>query len=474
MYLFLLFASLTVFAGTAAWFLRLRQASFAHPATLYLAFHGFVFVLRPLAAYFYEFDFVYRLYEFYPSQSDKITVILGANLAMLVFVLTAVKLCGEPLEKLEDDRFGEARRLLAKPILITAGIVGPLAVWSQVNVWGSRAREFETMIRDAATGINVNTTNIGWLTDTSMMLAPLAVLLVWLARYRWYSWPLFAGFAVLQAGTGFRAPLVFAVLAICLSYLLEKGSKWPAWRGFALMLAVATAFNLIVLDRGSSVRQVFVGERSARVVDMDRLKPLEHMDFANLEYFEYVVYAVPQRSGSYDYFANNLQIFTEPVPRALWPDKPVGSPVQFFSLQDYGHPTGLTVSLPGMGWMSLGYVGIVIQALVIAMLYSLVYRWLARQRGSAVTYLAYALIAASSIIVFRDGTLLSFVRVLPFYLGPLVLTLAIARIYGWRPVRTPREQHSQTGKPISPQALTPKERRERLAAMAERQASLSS
>ena len=102
MYDFLLLASCLVFIGTCIAYARHDAASLFHPATIYLAFHGFIFVIRPLFARFYEFDLVYRVYDFLPSMSDKITVILGSNLAMLVFVFTALHVGGQPVARSPD------------------------------------------------------------------------------------------------------------------------------------------------------------------------------------------------------------------------------------------------------------------------------------------------------------------------------------------------------------------------------------
>ncbi len=462
LYFLTLVAALLVYLATLAVYVRQEQASIAHPATLYLAFHGFVFVFRPFVAWSLDFDFVYRLYDFQPSLSDKIIVIAGSTLAMLVFVGTSLALCKRSAPEIASGAFDTARAIFLKPIVIAAALITPFAVYSQIGNWSRRASQFETMLRDAATGVQVNTTSVGWITEFGLALAPLAVMIVWLSRYRWWGWAFFGVFALLQSGSGTRGPLVYAVLAIGIIYLLEHGRRWTDWRSFALLGLTAIAFNLIVIDRGSAVRQVFVEERQSRYVNMRDLQPLEHMDFANMEYFEYVVYAVPQRSGSYDYFANNLQIFTEPVPRALWKDKPVGSPVQFFNLWDYGRPIGITVSMPGIGWLSLGWLGIAIQAFVTALAYSLIYRWLAVRRAGPIAFLSYGLIAATSLLVFRDGALISVVRTVPFYLGPLALILFLARLYGWRQMAP---YHVDSGDTDNP-PLTPKQRREQLASLA--------
>ena len=428
MYDFLLAASCVLFAAIALLYLRHRAASLYHPVSFYLAFHGFVFVLRPIVARWYDFDFVYRLYEFQPSMADKITVILGANLAMVVFVAVSLYIANRPAPVIARDRAENARRILFWPVVLTAGLLTPLALYSQIANWERRINNFENMVRDAATGNAINLQGNGWFTDSALMMAPLAVLLVWVSRYRWWGWAYFALFAFLQAGTGTRQALIFTVAAIGITFLLERGRRWFDWRYVLLALAAGVAFNQIVVDRGGAVRALVAEDTGTAFIDNQDLDPLEHMDFANMEYFEYLVYAVPGRTGTYDYFAHMLQIATEPIPRALWPGKPAGSPVQMFSLWDYGQPIGMTASMPGMGWMSLGYVGIAIQALIFAGIFGLAYNALLIARSGAIARIAYGLAIGISLIGFRDGTVLTLIRLVPFYFGPLLLALLFARM----------------------------------------------
>ncbi|MBX7539817.1 O-antigen polymerase [Qipengyuania sphaerica] len=460
MYDFLLFASVIVFLGISLAYLRHPAASLAHPASFYLAFHGFLFVFRPIVARYYDFDFVYRLYQFQPSMTDKITVILGANLAMIVFVIASLAIAPRAFSPPDRSMIEEARRRMFWPIMIMTGLLTPIALVAQIGNWRLRVNDFETMVRDAATGNTVNLHGNGWFTDAALMMAPMAVMLIWLARYRWWGWIYFAVFAFLQAGTGTRHALIFAIAAIGVTLLMETGRKWFDWRAVILALVAAFAFNQIVIDRGGAVRQLVADDMGEGYVDENALDPLEHMDFANLEYFEYLVYVVPQRSGSYDYFANVLQVFTEPIPRRMWPDKPVGSPIKFFSLWDYGQPVGMTASLPGVGWMSLGYLGIIINALIFALIFAGAYRLLLGRYDGPIARLAYAFVICTSVLVFRDGTLVTLFRSVPFYFGPLLLALLIARVSGPRLVYTPIPDNR------APAAMTPAERRKALAARA--------
>ena len=53
-----------------------------------------------------------------------------------------------------------------------------------------------------------------------------------------------------------------------------------------------------------------------------------------------------------------LQALTTPIPRALWPSKPIGSPVQLVNLNEFGDCVGLTLSLAGDVWVSGGWLGV--------------------------------------------------------------------------------------------------------------------
>ena len=108
----------------------------------------------------------------------------------------------------------------------------------------------------------------------------------------------------------------------------------------------------------------------------DQLKlKYDTVDFANYDYLTYVVAMVPERTGRYSWGVQHLQLFTEPIPRALWKGKPVGAPVPYFNLNNYGNFLGLTVTLAGDGWMSGGWFGVVITAGIVGLIVGLAHRW---------------------------------------------------------------------------------------------------
>ena len=455
-----------LFAAVCWAYFRHAAASFYHPLTIYLAMHGIVFTLRPILARIFDYRALYLSTQFQPSISDKITVLLAANLALVVFASVSLLLASRPVPVGGGRPPG--RDYLWVPFLITSALVAPIATYAAITEWIEAANNASTMVIDRHTGVNYNTSANGWFAASQLALVPLVAIFAWLTRFRWYSLLPFAAFFLLRAGTGGRGPIVIATVAIVILYLLDRDRKWPEWRSAVLIVGAALAFNAIVEDRGKAVREIFVADQAYERVETSDAKPFEHMDFANLEYFEFAVYAIPQRSGTYDYFLHNLQIFTEPIPRIWWKDKPLGPPIAMYQLPDYGRPYGFTYSVPGVGWMAWGWAGVIIQAAIFALLFAAFHRRLATRPPTPVYLLVFALMIASTVVSYRDGTLLTVVRVLPFYIGPIVAIWALSFVASHRyrtidrsPLRVQRA-HADVAS-----GRTPKDRRRALAALAE-------
>lgn len=458
----LLVFGVVLFLGICGYYARHPAATFYHPLTIYLAMHGIVFALRPILARIYDYQALYVSAQFQPSMADKTTVLLAADLALAVFAATSLAIASRPLAAGTGHAGKWSREMLWVPFLVIAALIVPVAGYAAATEWIEAASDATTMVVDKVSAVNYNTSANGWLTSSQLALAPLVAVFAWLTRFRWWSLVPFAMFFLLRAGTGGRGPIIVAAAAIVILYLVDRGRRWPEWRSAALILAAALAFNAIVTDRGKAVREVFLDDRGTGASISVENKPFEHMDFANLEYFEFAVYAVPQRSGTHDYFLHNLQILTEPVPRIWWKDKPLGPPIAKYYLADYGRPYGFTYSVPGVGWLAWGWPGVAIQAAIFALIFGGLHRRLARRPQSKIYLLVFAMMIASTVVSYRDGTLLTVVRVLPFYVGPIaamwVLSIPFTRgIAGRAMPATKAAAHP---------APSPAERRRKLAAMA--------
>ena len=431
MYEILLAANLLLWLALVFHYVSRPQASVFHPAGYYLFFHGLVFTFRPFLVYYRGYEAIYRGYQFMPTIEDKSTVLIAAMLGLVCFYATVMKF-GNAVARFPQDRANEVeRRELTRPFLIAVALLVPIGLVSVLANWDTRANASTTMMLDAGTGRFVNTTGNGYFDDAQLLLAPLTVLCVWLYRFKWWTFLPLVAFLVLRGGTGGRWPIMMACASIALLFLYERRRRWPEWRAVVFGIMALGMFQVIGEDRGTTIRRWFIEDRSGldeNVAALADLRFLESMDFANLEFFEYLVYAVPQRTGTWGYFLNNLQLLTQPIPRAIWEGKPVGPPIQLFSLFDYGYPIGMTNSLPGEGWVQLGYLGVIVWCTLFGWLFGIAYNKFQRSQHGNPVLLTYLLFLPLSVTFFRDGFLLTIVQTAVFFLFPIWLIVKIARL----------------------------------------------
>ncbi|PLK27032.1 O-antigen polymerase [Novosphingobium sp. TH158] len=410
-------------------FVRHQAFSLFHPLTLYSAFHFLIFVIRPILAVLLEYNSVYRGYGFMPTLWDKTTVILAANLGFASFAFFCLRSGNVPVSFRADRLTLEERKRLTQLFVWVLAICGPIAVYSLARNFSGQL--YEGIVLDRGTGTMINTKSNGYLTDAQLMLAPMCAVIAWLGRFRLVSLLPMITFVIMRGSMGGRGPFVAALVMLLLFYLYEKRIRYPALRLALAGAAVAALFNWIGEDRGESLREV-IGLQQAEEVFVDgedHAKFMETMDLANMEFFEYIVWVVPQRSGTYDYFLNNLQIFTEPVPRVLWPGKPIGAPIMRVRLWEYGSPIGMTSSLPGMGWLSMGWLGVIIWCGLWGHVLGYVYRRYWESDQSTIKTAAYMIFIASLVLAYRDGSLLTMVKQTGVYMAPMLVWLMVARYF---------------------------------------------
>lgn len=430
MYEAALILSVACLLGVSMYFVRMPAFSVFHPLTFYLLFHGFVFVFRPILAYINDFRFIYQVYQFTPSYDDKLTVILASNLGLLAFAFFSLQVGHAPM-RFKQDAFAVAERNRLVPAAMWAlAICIPIGLVSLFWRYGRAATDFSDMIMDRGTGTFINTGANGYLAEAQLMLATACAMIGWLFRFRIVALlPLF-GFILFRAGTGGRGPFVTAAVCLGLLWLYEHRRRLPTFRAIGALLAVFALFVAVGQDRGRAIRIALGDDNTIAMTDYtSQQKFLEGMDFGNLEYFEFLVYAVPQRTGSYEYFANNLMLVTEPIPRVLWPDKPVGSPVKFFELFDYGYPVGMTRSLPGEGWTQLGWAGVIIWCGLWGLCFGALYRRFMNSGQNTFWVMAYMTFTAMLVVVYRDGTVITIMRQGIFYFFPIFLWWVFANLF---------------------------------------------
>lgn len=454
------------FVALGWFYLRSPGASIFNPATYYLAFHGMVFVIRPIFARVYDFRSIYASVGFVPSLETKINTIVAANVAMVVFVGLCVALC-PPLEFHQEEEERDRRgRMMARYLPAFIGLSG-LCLWALIWMWGFRESGGRLGEVDLRTGVQGLTNVSGYFISLTGFMVALGGIFAYLNRFRWWSFLPLLVFSVLRLGVGSRGEFIVACIVLGLLFLFDRRRKWPSAALLALVLPVYLTFSAVVSDRGAALREALTGEAQPEIVyySETELSPLEHMDFGNLEFLEYVVHVVPERSGTYDYFLHNLQLFTEPIPRGLWKDKPFGAPIQPVELYRYGKPIGMTMSVAGVGWYSLGYIGVVLWSAFFGLVYASAYRAFVRSRQTVLAAIAYSLFLGTCIVAFRDGLVLTILKQFLFFAIPVIALWATERLLG-----SPRMAGNRVfgmGAPVPEPVSSPAERRAALARQAE-------
>lgn len=435
MYEFALALSAFCFIAVVVSFAFHPSFSIFHPLAIYSAFHGFVFVFRPIVAWIMNYGLIYQYFQFTPSIDDKLTVIYASNLGFLIFAATCWRSGNRVMAfKLDQARLEERVRL--RPLFfLVAAICVPIGAYSLATGWNLAATTGSAssgMVHDVATGASINVSSNGYLVEAQLMLASCGAIFAWLFRFRLIAVVPILTFVVVRAGTGGRGPFVTALATIGLLYLYEHRRRMPGAVFLAVLPVLLIVFQLIGDDRGASVRRIFGNDATSQVFGPSRVgeRPLEGMDFANLEYFEYAVFVVPQRSHTYTYFTGNLQLFTEPIPRVLWKNKPIGAPIDRIHLFRYGNPVGMTGSLPGEGWMSLGWTGVILWCGLWGWGLGNIYRKYVDGTQGTIQTIAYMTFVPILIIAFRDGQLITIFRQGIFFFAPIALWWTLARVVG--------------------------------------------
>lgn len=440
MYAICLGLSAGTFLLFALYFSRQPGFNIYHPLSIYAAFHLLIFVIRPIVAYLEGFTGIYLAFRFTPSIEVKSTVILASNLGFVLFAAASLYTGNVAMRFNQTARDLAERRVLRRSFGWVWLVLGPLALYSVLSSLGGPGAG---MMLDRATGVAYNTTTNGYATDAQIMFISLAAILAWIYRFRLLAMLPLIIYCLYRATTGYRVMMVLAVLLALIFYAFDRKLARPNWLTVLLGAALAMSFVYIGADRGQRVRETLGidGRQSASYTSVDS-SGLAGMDFGNMEFFEYIVWVVPEKSGTYDYFLDNAQVFTEPVPRKLWSGKPFGEPFNRVSLFAYGTPFGITRSLPGEGWYAFGWLGVVLWCVLWGGLLGTAYRKFAEGPKTPLRVASYFSLLIVLVPFYRDGQLLTLVRLA----GPVLVPCAAWALFArWSGARAALDTERQPG-----------------------------
>jgi hypothetical protein len=347
---------------------------------------------------YYEFDTILNYMKINPTMPEYIKA-LAASIVGLVSIAIGYKIAvGDVKFKIVPMAAITPRALSAFGIFCL--VATPMIIYSIVTT--SRGVSGELV-----GGVYILVGATGYIIDAQLMLLPLSLLLIVISKYRAVSFiPLiiFLSYALIFGRV--RWMLVVALIAAYLMYSQFIARRFRILPVLVLAPIAAIIFTIKGLDREVFVNMI--GGAGARALSETSFSDswrsrLDTMDFANFDYLTYIVSVVPSGTGTYTYFTQWLQLFTEPIPRILWPGKPIGAPIQFFNLNDYGNFIGLTNSIVGDGWMSYGWVGVIMTCSICGAILGKIYCFAAARAHDPIIVCAYSIFVGLTIQLYRDG-----------------------------------------------------------------------
>lgn len=416
-----------VFSGTASMF---------HPLTYYLIFHTLVFVIRPLLVHGFDIGNAWEFMGYWPSRAQFVKTLLVSSVALIAFAGA----CGwagrakPDMGRARDFSFdGTDKAAFALTVLALA----PLAVYSAVMRSGGASFNGVgdvQMQRDPVTGQPVYVNTTGYIAEAHSMGLPLTLGIIWVSRFHPLSFIPFIAFVSYRAFLGWgRWAIIMGIISMILLVLYHLRARWVRWWHVAMGLPVLLLFQVLgnnrdylrgVLDGTQSVWNAFrMFGGGGSMIDS-----LSNQDIANFDFLAFILWVVPKQSGTYTWFTQYLQLFTEPIPRMFWPNKPVGAPIKWVELNDFGVFHNLTTSLAGDGWMSAGWIGMIVTMVVVGLILGSLHRWFWRSGvGNRYAVVFYCAFIPLSLQWFRDGNITIFKFAL-FSLLPILLWIALTRL----------------------------------------------
>jgi hypothetical protein len=438
-------AQVLVILIVAAVVLASRQGSLMHPAIWYIGFHFIVFVLRPILVHCFGFDREWDYMMFQPSDAVFVRTLAVSSVGMVVFVGACLVL-GRAEVSFPPRPSPPLTPLQKRGLLFATFALLPLVAWS---IYATR----KGFNRELAGAAYILTDSTGYLNDAQNVLASLVCIWLVVTRFHWLNLvpiTLYLGYRIWYGWS--RWTILLFVGMVVVTYCWHYRKKWiPLWSILAAV-PVFLLFNMLGQNR-ELIKSYFEG-KLAQVYDYEPgITTREKMklrydgpDFANFDFLAYIVSVVPERTGDFSYGLQHLQLFTEPIPRLLWRGKPVGAPVKSINPFEWGNFLGMTVSLPGDGWMSGGWAGLVMTTGLAGVVLGRCHRrfWMAKGRPIfAVFYIAGLAMLPQ---LYRDGSIVSLAKFLLFAWLPFVFWVGFNWVLGPRRAAGPSAILTATAK----------------------------
>jgi hypothetical protein len=395
------------------------QFTIFHPSSIYLVFHMIVFCIRPTLVQYRDFDLVWNYMKLTPTDELLRFTLWVTSASLLLFIICfsfATNARGARDMPKRMSITPEIRKAYIYMVILFA----PLGAYSILGANQTHERVGDVVIMTGTTGYTNEAQNV---------FIPITILFIVLFKWKWWSFLPFLCFVYFRLTQGWaRWTVILPFLAVVTFYCWNNRRNLPPIQWLIPVPFLLLLFNTLSFNR-MYIKNLFqeseYGETIVKEIDSIEDKQFgfnkqwDTTDFANYDFLAYILDKVPKETHAYTYGVQHLQLFTEPIPRKLWKNKPVGAPIKFFNLSDYGDFNGLTVSIIGDGWMTAGWIGVIINMGLAGFGLGYFYTWFIRNNNNIFKVTIFIICNSILLQLFRDGGIVSMAKFMLFTQSPI-------------------------------------------------------
>jgi hypothetical protein len=227
--------------------------------------------------------------------------------------------------------------------------------------------------------------------------------------------------------------------AFILAIMLRHGRKYFRLRHILLFLILLSLFDVLGGDR-SAVKDLISGNKSVSQITEDyqsnRGGTLPLADFEEFDSTTFVTMLVPVRTG-YNWFSQYFRIFIWPIPRQIWPNKPIYT--SNIVWMDYGNFFGQTISMIGDAYTNFGLASVVLILGLYGLGLSILFKR-AQTTASPTLFATNAVFAIFAPLLFRDGEVGAY-----YWIVIWILIVGILSVAGHIKIQRRKVSSSQVG-----------------------------
>ena len=382
---------------------RLGDTLFVSPLIIFFIFHFIAFILKPLLILNFSFFNVYNYIGFQKEEYNFIKTIFISLVGFISFLIgfsIFIKnrdlqkniLINLKFKKYKSDTFDR------KIFILLSVFIMPIGILSLNELYQMHSRMSISNIY----GIRVFVNTTGYYIYANIALGSLFLLFAYLRNFSVFSLIPLIIYIYFRFDFGWnRSSFIIILFALGILYFFYNVNKKKLI--FIFFIFLLAIFQFTGRSRGELSFYQF-----------------DSLDLSNFESLSFIIKNVPYNTGSLTYFTQYLQLFTEPIPRILWENKPIGAPIKYFNLMDYGNVTGLTNSLIGDGWMSFKYIGVIFMLFFTGYICGKIHINLLKNITNNLYLFLYSVNVPLLIFWFRDGGILV-LKIFLFYSMPIIV-----------------------------------------------------